>query len=32
VARGCGMVLESKNEFSGFLVGLEREPVKRTLI
>lgn len=32
VARGCGLVLESKNEFSGFLVGLEREPVKRTLI
>jgi rod shape-determining protein MreB len=32
VARGCGMVLESKDEFSSFLVGLEREPVKRTLL
>jgi rod shape-determining protein MreB len=31
VARGCGMILENKNDFSSFLVGLEREPVKRTL-
>lgn len=31
VARGCGMVLENKEEFSTFLVGLEREPIKRTL-
>jgi rod shape-determining protein MreB len=31
VARGCGMVLEKKDEFSSFLVGLDREPVKRTL-
>jgi len=31
VARGCGIVLENKDEFSSFLVGLDREPVKRTL-
>jgi rod shape-determining protein MreB and related proteins len=31
VARGCGMILESKDEFSSFLVGVEREPAKRTL-
>jgi len=31
VARGCGMVLEKKDEFSSFVVGLDREPVKRTL-
>ncbi|MEA3327644.1 MAG: rod shape-determining protein [Chloroflexota bacterium] len=31
VARGCGMILEKKDEFSSFLVGLDREPVKRTL-
>ena len=32
VARGCGLVLENKNTFSSFLVSLEREPVRRTLI
>jgi rod shape-determining protein MreB len=32
VARGCGMVLENKDEFTSFLVGLEREPVKRSLV
>ena len=32
VARGCGFVLESKDEYKSFLVGLEREPVNRTLI
>jgi rod shape-determining protein MreB len=32
VARGCGMVLENKDAYSSFLVGLEREPVKRTLV
>ncbi len=31
VARGCGMVLENKDEYTSFLVGLEREPVKRSL-
>jgi len=31
VARGCGIILEKKDEFSSFLVGLDREPVKRTL-
>lgn len=31
VARGCGMVLEKKDEFSSFVVSLDREPVKRTL-
>ena len=31
VARGCGIVLENKDEFSSFLVGLEREPTQRTL-
>jgi rod shape-determining protein MreB len=31
VARGCGMILENKEEFASFLVGLEREPVKRNL-
>ncbi len=31
VARGCGMVLDKKDEFSSFVVGLDREPVKRTL-
>lgn len=31
VARGCGIILENKDEFSSFLVGIEREPAKRTL-
>jgi len=31
VARGFGFILEKKDEFSSFLVGLEREPAKRTL-
>jgi len=31
VARGCGFILEKKDEFSNFLVGLEREPARRTL-
>jgi rod shape-determining protein MreB len=31
VARGCGMILENKDAYSSFLVGLEREPVQRTL-
>jgi rod shape-determining protein MreB len=31
VARGCGLILENKDEFESFLVGLEREPAKRTL-
>jgi rod shape-determining protein MreB len=31
VARGCGIILENIDEYSSFLVGLEREPVKRTL-
>lgn len=31
VARGCGYILENKEEFSSFLVGLEREPAKRAL-
>jgi len=32
VARGCGFVLDNKDEFSSFLVGLERESVNRGLI
>ena len=32
VARGCGMVLQNQDEFSSFLVGLEREPTARTII
>ena len=31
VARGCGIILENLDEFSSFLVGVEREPAKRTL-
>lgn len=31
VARGCGIILEKTDEFSSFLVGIEREPVQRTL-
>ena len=31
VARGCGIILENIDEYSSFLVGLEREPVTRTL-
>jgi len=31
VARGCGMVLENKDEYASFLVGLERESTRRTL-
>lgn len=31
VARGCGMVLENKDVFTNFLVGLEREPFRRVL-
>ena len=31
VARGCGIILENKDEFSSFLVGLERDSVRRTL-
>jgi len=31
VARGCGIILENKDEFESFLVGVEREPTKRTL-
>lgn len=31
VARGCGIVLENKDEYASFLVGLDREPAKRTL-
>jgi rod shape-determining protein MreB len=31
VARGCGLILENKDEYESFLVGLEREPAKRTL-
>jgi rod shape-determining protein MreB len=31
VARGCGIILENIDEFSTFLVGVEREPTKRTL-
>lgn len=31
VARGCGLILENKNEYSSFLVGLERESVQRVL-
>ena len=32
VARGCGIILEDLNEFSNFLVGLDREPAKRALV
>jgi len=32
VARGCGLVLENNNEFSNFIVSMDREPMKRTLI
>lgn len=32
VARGCGIILENKDEFATFLVGIEREPAKRTLV
>lgn len=31
VARGCGIILENIDEYSSFLVGVEREPAKRTL-
>ena len=31
VARGCGIILENIDDFSTFLVGVEREPTKRTL-
>jgi rod shape-determining protein MreB and related proteins len=31
VARGCGLILENIDEFSSFLVSVEREPAKRTL-
>ena len=31
VARGCGIILENKDMYSSFLVGLEREPTGRTL-
>ena len=31
VARGCGIILEDLNGYSSFLVGVEREPTKRTL-
>jgi rod shape-determining protein MreB and related proteins len=31
VARGCGIILEDINEFSNFMVGLDREPTKRAL-
>lgn len=31
VARGCGIILQDKDEFSSFLVGLEREPTRRTI-
>jgi rod shape-determining protein MreB len=31
VARGCGLILENKEAYESFLVGLEREPAKRTL-
>jgi rod shape-determining protein MreB len=31
VARGCGMILQNQDEFSSFIVGLEREPVARTI-
>ena len=32
VARGCGMVLQNTDEFSNFLVGIEREPSTRTIL
>ena len=31
VARGCGIILENKDEYLSLLVGLDREPAKRTL-
>jgi rod shape-determining protein MreB len=31
VARGCGIILDNLDEFSSFLVGIEREPTRRTL-
>ena len=31
VARGCGIILENKDKYESFLVGLEREAVNRTL-
>ena len=31
VARGCGIILDDLDEFSSFLVGIEREPTRRTL-
>lgn len=31
VARGCGIILDNLEEFSSFLVGIEREPTRRTL-
>ena len=31
VARGCGIILDDLEEFSDFLVGIEREPTRRTL-
>mgnify|MGYP001134327496 FL=1 len=31
VARGCGLILENKAEYESLLVGLERDPIKRTL-
>jgi len=31
VARGCGIILEDLDEYASFLVGVEREPAKRTL-
>jgi len=31
VARGCGLILENKDEFLGFLVGLDREPTQRSI-
>lgn len=30
VARGCGIILDNLEEFSSFLVGIEREPTRRT--
>ena len=31
VARGCGIILQDKDEYASFLVGLEREPTRRTI-
>jgi rod shape-determining protein MreB and related proteins len=31
VARGCGIILQDKDEYDSFLVGLEREPAQRTI-